>query len=297
MTKLDVVTGFLGAGKTTLLQIYHRWLTGKGVTSCIIENEFGTAGVDGAVLRGSGAAVRDISGGCVCCTLKVTLRELLWELAGQVERVILEPSGLFCGDDLLDIFRSPGCPVEPGMWCGIIDPAMLPLMNGEDRAVLDSEIVHAGSLLLSKTQYISALERRRAAEEVRRMLEPAPLLYTAPWTELEPDLWFPALQRAGTVIRPHTRRRFDHTNMFQSTSFAARRVPSEAALRRSLQALLRGEAGQILRIKGTVRTEGALWQVNGTPDALSVQPAADGPEGLNIIGRGLDRRRIRQLLP
>lgn len=43
--------------------------------------------------------------------------------------------------------------------------------------------------------------------------------------------------------------------------------------------------------------EGALWQVNGTPDALSVQPAADGPEGLNIIGRGLDRRRIRQLLP
>lgn len=85
--------------------------------------------------------------------------------------------------------------------------------------------------------------------------------------------------------------------MFQSTSFAARRVPSEAALRRSLQALLRGEAGQILRIKGTVRMEGALWQVNGTPDALSVQPAADGPEGLNIIGRGLDRRRIRQLLP
>lgn len=53
MTKLDVVTGFLGAGKTTLLQTYHRWLTGKGVTSCIIENEFGAAGVDGAVLRGS----------------------------------------------------------------------------------------------------------------------------------------------------------------------------------------------------------------------------------------------------
>lgn len=73
MTKLDVVTGFLGAGKTTFLQTYHRWLTGKGVTSCIIENEFGAAGVDGAVLRGSGAAVRDISGGCVCCTLKVTL--------------------------------------------------------------------------------------------------------------------------------------------------------------------------------------------------------------------------------
>lgn len=298
MTKLDVVTGFLGAGKTTFLQAYHRWLTDMGAASCIIENEFGDAGVDGAVLRSGGAAVREISGGCVCCTLKVTLRDMLWELAGQVERIILEPSGLFCGDDLLDILRSPGCPVEPGMWCGIIDPAMLPLMNEEDRAVLASEIVHAGSLLLSKTQYISALERRRAAEEARRLLEPVPLLYTAPWSELEPDLWFPALQRAGTVIRPHRRRRFDHTNMFQSTSFTARSVPSETALRRSLQALLRGEAGQILRIKGAVRTEGALWQVNGTPDALSLLPAAsDGQEGLNIIGRALDRRRIRQLLP
>ena len=123
MTKLDVVTGFLGAGKTTLLQTYHRWLTGKGVTSCIIENEFGAAGVDGAVLRGSGAAVRDISGGCVCCTLKVTLRELLWELAGQVERVILEPSGLFCGDDLLGNGQ-PAAPCE--VHCGEDDGITTP---------------------------------------------------------------------------------------------------------------------------------------------------------------------------
>lgn len=72
MTKLDVVTGFLGAGKTTFLQAYHRWLTDTGAASCIIENEFGDAGVDGAVLRSGGAAVREISGGCWsrcrCCT-------------------------------------------------------------------------------------------------------------------------------------------------------------------------------------------------------------------------------------
>lgn len=276
MTKLDVVTGFLGAGKTTFLQTYHRWLTVKGVTSCIIENEFGAAGVDGAVLRGSGAAVRDISGGCVCCTLKVTLRELLWELAGQVERVILEPSGLFCGDDLLDILRSPGCPVEPGMWCGHHRP---------DHAVADERRGSGG-----------AGQRDRPRGEPAAQQDPVHLRAGAPpgggGGAADAGAGAAAVYRAvdgagagslvpgaaagGTVIRPHTRRRFDHTNMFQSTSFAARRVPSEAALRRSLQALLRGEAGQILRIKGTVQMEGALWQVNGTPDALSVQPAADG---------------------
>ena len=65
MTKLDVVTGFLGAGKTTFLQAYHRWLTDTGAASCIIENEFGDAGVDGAVRqkRPGGCWSR-----CRCCT-------------------------------------------------------------------------------------------------------------------------------------------------------------------------------------------------------------------------------------
>ena len=74
ITYLDVITGFLGAGKTTFLERYADHLRRTGVSFCIIENEFGRAGVDGAQLRQSGAQVRELSGGCVCCALKVPLQ-------------------------------------------------------------------------------------------------------------------------------------------------------------------------------------------------------------------------------
>ena len=107
ITYLDVITGFLGAGKTTFLEHYTRHLRETGVSFCIIENEFGRAGVDGAQLRQSGARVRELSGGCVCCALKVPLHALIEELTGEVDRILLEPSGLFNGDDLMDILNTP----------------------------------------------------------------------------------------------------------------------------------------------------------------------------------------------
>ena len=135
MTQLDVITGFLGAGKTTLIKAYLPWLTQQGSRSCVIENEYGTAGVDGAVLKAIGTDVCEISGGCVCCTMKVTLHNMLCQLAERVDRIILEPSGLFCGDDLLDILSGGDVPVELGMWCGVVDPLMLSCMEEDDLAI------------------------------------------------------------------------------------------------------------------------------------------------------------------
>ena len=53
ITYLDVITGFLGAGKTTFLERYADHLRRTGVSFCIIENEFGRAGVDGARMGGA----------------------------------------------------------------------------------------------------------------------------------------------------------------------------------------------------------------------------------------------------
>ena len=104
--KLDVVTGYLGSGKTTFIEKYIDYLNASGISFAVIENEFGRAGVDADILRSTGAEIHEISGGCVCCTLKVTLYDLLSDLAKRVERIILEPSGLFCGDDLIDVGKA-----------------------------------------------------------------------------------------------------------------------------------------------------------------------------------------------
>ena len=97
--KLDLVTGFLGAGKTTLISRFCRYFTGQGWRFGVVENEFGAAGVDSAILREVFGEVRELSGGCICCTLKSGFYTLLEELSHTCDRVIVEPSGLYNLDD------------------------------------------------------------------------------------------------------------------------------------------------------------------------------------------------------
>ena len=103
-----MVTGFLGAGKTSFIKLYARWLEKNGVRYAIIENEFGMSGIDSSILRNSCGDVTELSGGCICCGLKVNFYSLLQELAGNgnYDRIIVEPSGIFNLDDFLDVINS-----------------------------------------------------------------------------------------------------------------------------------------------------------------------------------------------
>lgn len=296
MTYIDVITGFLGAGKTTFLARYARWLEKQNKRFCVIENEFGRAGADGALLEKQGVRVKEISGGCICCTLKVTLHDLIAELDGQVDRILLEPSGLFCGDDLMDILQSPDCTVQPGMWVGIVDPLAAGDMNGEDLSVLQSELMQAGSVVVSKAQLCEEDDVAAIPGMIAALL-PAlqPRIWLEDWATLNDDEWFPALQAAGTVPRPHERRIFDHTSMFQSATLSPKRSYSVSELPRILGRLMTSEG--ILRIKGTLRAENGIWRINAAPGCESFSfERGDGAPGLNVIGRNLNRKHIRSIL-
>ncbi|AOV96487.1 hypothetical protein A9798_05675 [Edwardsiella hoshinae] len=94
MTRVNVITGFLGSGKTTTLRhllahkpAQERW--------AILVNEFGEIGIDGALLADSGALLKEIPGGCLCCVnglpMQIGLNTLLKE---QPDRLLIEPTGL-----------------------------------------------------------------------------------------------------------------------------------------------------------------------------------------------------------
>lgn len=302
MIRLDVVTGFLGAGKTTFLARYLPWLQKRGIACCLIENEFGRAGMDGQWLELHGARVKEISGGCVCCSLKATLYEYLLHLSDEVERIVLEPSGLFCGDDLMDILLSPEIVgrVQLGLWVGMIDPLTLPLMNAEDLAVLYSEVINAGSIILSKIQLSTPEER----DEARRLCASLygsgdmPALYAAPWDAYSDDEWFEALMKQGCCLRSHPRRRFDHTTMFQSATFTLGGVYSRQKLQKALEAALNGQWGEVLRIKGAVfAQEGGAYSLNCTCGCLELCHRPMAQEAVvNIIGRRLRRKELRHAM-
>lgn len=105
MTKIlavptNILTGFLGAGKTTaILQLLEqkpadeRW--------AVLVNEFGEIGVDGSLFEGqhgeqSGVFIREVPGGCMCCTAGLPMQIALNMLLSRAkpDRLLIEPTGL-----------------------------------------------------------------------------------------------------------------------------------------------------------------------------------------------------------
>ena len=69
---VTIVTGFLGAGKTTLVR---RFLgTPEGRDTALIVNEFGSVGIDDALLRSSTDEITLLGNGCICCNTRPTCR-------------------------------------------------------------------------------------------------------------------------------------------------------------------------------------------------------------------------------
>ncbi|EFN6971297.1 hypothetical protein GSM21_14615 [Escherichia coli] len=108
MTRTNLITGFLGSGKTTsiLHLLAHKDPNEKWA---VLVNEFGEVGIDGALLADSGALLKEIPGGCMCCVnglpMQVGLNTLLRQ--GKPDRLLIEPTGLGHPKQLLDLLTAP----------------------------------------------------------------------------------------------------------------------------------------------------------------------------------------------
>lgn len=109
MTRLiptNLITGFLGSGKTTAIL---KLLATKPAAEkwAVLVNEFGEIGIDGAILQHSGAVVREVPGGCICCVadlpMKIGLNMLIAK--AQPDRLLIEPTGLGHPQNILDTLQ------------------------------------------------------------------------------------------------------------------------------------------------------------------------------------------------
>lgn len=107
MTKTNLITGFLGSGKTTTLR-HLLAQKPEGEKWAILVNEFGEIGIDGALLADSGAVLKEIPGGCMCCVnglpMQVGLNMLLQQ--AKPDRLLIEPTGLGHPKQILSLLTS-----------------------------------------------------------------------------------------------------------------------------------------------------------------------------------------------
>ena len=187
MTKIDIVSGFLGAGKTTLIKkLLKEALAGTKVV--LIENEFGEIGIDGGFLKESGIEIRAMNAGCICCSLVgdcgTASREVLETYSP--ERILIEPSGV---GKLSDVMRaindaSEHTQMHLNSAVAVVDAAKCKVYLKNFVEFFDNQIAYAGTIILSRTDKISAEKIDECVELLRAINKDATII-TTPIAQLD----------------------------------------------------------------------------------------------------------------
>jgi G3E family GTPase len=92
---ITILTGFLWSGKTTLLNHIIRNANGRKIA--VVENEFGSTGIDAELIEKSTEEIVEISDGCICCTVRKDFMEAIERLLSsgrEIDNIIIECSGM-----------------------------------------------------------------------------------------------------------------------------------------------------------------------------------------------------------
>ncbi|MCL2862648.1 MAG: GTP-binding protein [Methanimicrococcus sp.] len=94
--KVFIIGGFLGSGKTTTVLKLIKKMAADNKRAALIVNEVGEIGIDGSALEVAGIPSKEITNGCICCSLIYSLRVTVSELADiyKPDILIVEPTGL-----------------------------------------------------------------------------------------------------------------------------------------------------------------------------------------------------------
>ncbi|MBS6195122.1 MAG: hypothetical protein KH828_06045 [Clostridiales bacterium] len=303
-TKIDLITGFLGAGKTTFIRKYLQACSKKGEHVIVIENEFGKAGIDMAILEREQIEVTQLAGGCICCGLKVNFHDLLIDLSHHYDRILVEPSGIYTLEDFYEIMESPSVAevCEVGSILMIADPEQLKELDSEAAKIVYSQAAGAGQIIVSKVG-IQQIEREETVRLLQEILTShqnfqrniSDYLLFCDWEKLtEED--FLSFRSCGYYRNRNSLPKQDHSTLFYNTTISPR-FPTEEKMLRFLKEIWNGTCGEIIRVKGYLKlADGCCYEINCTSRDWSVKETADIPEeGLNLIGSKINRKQINLL--
>ncbi len=174
-TPVNIISGFLGSGKTTAI---IRLLEQKKPDECwaIVVNEFGKISIDGQALQSRSlmGSVFDISGGCICCSAKIYLKENLEKIieTNRFDRIIIEPSGLGGIEMVSDIVGAiPELELMPVI-C-MVDMIALDNPKLQRNLIYQSQIRMSDRIIFSKCDLVDISGQRDDLLDRFRQLFPA----------------------------------------------------------------------------------------------------------------------------
>lgn len=155
MIKVDIFSGFLGAGKTYLIKnLIENNIYNESVA--IIENEFGEVSIDALVLKDTNIKIKEINSGCICCEVTGDFKQAVLEVINNydVERIIIEPSGVAKLSDILKVFKEKELKnaVKVDNVITVIDPNKFDLYINNFKDFYKDQIVNAKNIVISRSE-------------------------------------------------------------------------------------------------------------------------------------------------
>ena len=185
--RATILTGFLGAGKTTLLNRYLATRPERKVA--VLENEYGSVGIDGGLIAGSPAVeVVELTDGCICCSVRGELSNALADLAerrakGELDfdHLVIETTGLADPAPVAQAFfvdEGVAGRYELDGIITVVDAVHAHAQLDENR-VAAAQVGFADRILLSKTEgldedVLTALQQRLQRINIRVPITPMP---------------------------------------------------------------------------------------------------------------------------
>ena len=284
---LILIAGFLGAGKTTLLKALLKLYAGKRVH--LIVNEFGTVGVDGALLHGLGASMREIVNGSIFCTCRLDQFEdaLLETQRLTPELLLVEASGLSDPTAIRTV-------VEQGeRFAGIHYKGCIALADATrlHRMIDTARVCHkqlsvADLIVLTKAD-IATPEQSAAAEAMLAKRYPEVPVVRAVQGQIPAAL----VQNLSTA-RPA----MQNSHMRDLTQQKYCLVVSPLMDVQSLRAFLRLIAEDTHRIKGLLRLADGVYQVDCVGAYVQVSPYEGSQINNQLVALAGEGMPLRQRL-
>lgn len=319
--KIDIFSGFLGAGKTTLIKkLLEEAFTGEKIA--LIENEFGTVGIDGRIMKDYDLQITELNAGCICCSIAGDFTQGLREVLKlyKPDRVLIEPSGV---SKLSDVIK--GCTpflreglVSLNLCITVIDAGKYKMYLKNFAEFYKDQLKNAKTIILSRTAGMDREKLDAIIEGIRQYNSEAVIITTS-WDSLDGKaILHTAEEECRSSMEEFIKREkpaFRISNQkvsgirigSQKEGHSAEEVFSVWGIetaklfgRGKLEDILYkldNSDMQILRGKGILESENHQWlQFDYVPGEITVREWVPDYTGrICIIGSLLDKNKLKQL--
>lgn len=299
MIKANLVSGFLGVGKTTLIKKILETLKEEKVV--IIENEFGEVAIDGDLIKKDGFDVFELRSGCICCTMKQDFEDSLQKVIERYkpDRIIIEPTGISSLSQLLDILKKDKFKdkININSVITVVDgTSYLEEKDAFGEFYMD-QIENAEILIISKTQMIYKSTLNKIKESLKEFNKKAYII-ELPFKEFSMEYVLKFLDEnlsRDIKMKPEVTMASTEDG-FESLGIKTSKIFEIDYINKLVDKLFTGKYGNIIRIKGFLKSKEEIIQINCTKKVHNIEVVKDNEEiKICIIGQNLNKREIQFL--